>query len=148
MKKTVRTFFLSCVMILSVSPVLGNEDKPIGFSKSTLTIDGKKIQVEVAQTEQERQRGLMHRKSLGKNNGMLFVFGAPAQSCMWMKNTFIPLSVAFIDHAGRIVNMEDMQPQTTVSHCSKGLVWYALEMNKGWFSKNRIQPGTLIRGLP
>jgi len=135
-------------MILPACSAWGNEHEQIRFSKSALTIGTRKIQVEVAKTEQERQRGLMYRKSLGRDKGMLFAFGAPAQACMWMKNTHIPLSVAFIDHAGRIVNIEDMQPQTTISHCGKGLVWYALEMNQGWFSKNHIQPGNLVKGLP
>jgi len=106
------------------------------------------IQAEVAATDAERQQGLMNRKKMGSNEGMVFLFEAPAGVCMWMKNTFIPLSVAFIDGAGKIVNIEDMQPQTTESHCAKKPVRYALEMNKDWFREKNIKPGSVIQGLP
>lgn len=106
------------------------------------------IQAEVAAKEQERQQGLMFRQAMKSNEGMVFVFDSPAMSCMWMKNTHIPLSVAFIDHAGKIVNIEDMQPETTDSHCSKKPIRYALEMNQGWFKQKGIKPGFLIKGLP
>lgn len=106
------------------------------------------IKAEVAAREAERQQGLMHREKMGPNEGMLFLFDAPAGVCMWMKNTFIPLSVAFIDESGKIVNIEDMQPQTTNSHCAKKPVRYALEMNLGWFKQKNIKPGYVITGLP
>lgn len=108
------------------------------------------IRAEVAASEQHQQQGLMFRKTLGQNDGMLFVYRAPAQVCMWMKNTLIPLSVtfAFIDGDGRIVNVEEMQPQTLDSHCGKKPVRYALEMNRGWFRQKNLKPGDLIDGLP
>jgi uncharacterized membrane protein (UPF0127 family) len=106
------------------------------------------IQAEVAATEAEREQGLMFRKSMGPNEGMVFLFGAPAKVCMWMKNTLLPLSVAFIDGDGKIVNIEDMQPQTLDSHCSSKPVVYALEMNLGWFKRKNILPGSTIEGLP
>jgi uncharacterized membrane protein (UPF0127 family) len=106
------------------------------------------IQAEVAATDADRQQGLMHRRQMGPNEGMVFLFDAPAGVCMWMKNTFVPLSVAFIDKEGKIVNIEDMQPQTTESHCAKSVVRYALEMNRGWFQKKNIKPGSVIAGLP
>ena len=106
------------------------------------------IHAEVAATDAQREQGLMHRKSLPENNGMLFVFDRPARSCMWMKNTLIPLSVAFIDYDGTIVNIEEMAPLTTDSHCSAGWIRYALEMNAGWFRKNGLKPGSRISGLP
>lgn len=106
------------------------------------------IRTEVAVSEQQQQRGLMFRKKLGQNDGMLFVYRGPAHVCMWMKNTLIPLSVAFIDGDGRIVNIEDMQPQTLDSHCGKRLVRYALEMNHGWFRQKSLKPGDVIDGLP
>lgn len=106
------------------------------------------IRAEVASTPAQREQGLMSRTKMGQNEGMLFVFGAPATSCMWMKNTYIPLSVAFIDQAGIIVNIEDMQPLTEQSHCSNGLVHYALEMNQGWFKQRHVKPGSRISGLP
>ncbi|MFZ6748568.1 DUF192 domain-containing protein [Undibacterium sp. Ren11W] len=106
------------------------------------------IHAEVAATDAERQQGLMMRTKLASNEGMVFDFGAPAGVCMWMKNTLIPLSVAFIDTEGKIVNIEDMQPETTDSHCAKKVVRYALEMNQGWFKQKNIKSGSKIEGLP
>lgn len=106
------------------------------------------IQAEIAATEAARQRGLMARQTMGPNEGMLFVFDRPAGVCMWMKNTPLALSVAFIDAEGKIVNIEDMQPNTTDSHCAKKLIRYALEMNQGWFKQKNIKPGSTIEGLP
>jgi len=105
------------------------------------------IQAEVADTDAARQRGLMMRNYMASNEGMVFDFGEPATVCMWMKNTLIPLSVAFIDANGLIVNIEDMQPQTLESHCAKKSVRYALEMNQGWFKQKNIQAGFKIGGL-
>jgi uncharacterized membrane protein (UPF0127 family) len=90
----------------------------------------------------------MFREKMGPNEGMVFVFEEPAGVCMWMKNTPLPLSVAFIDADGTIVNIEDMQPQTTESHCAKKPILYALEMNRGWFRQKNIRPGAKIEGLP
>lgn len=106
------------------------------------------IQAEMATTGQERELGLMYRTELPDNHGMAFVFDYPAVQCMWMKNTLIPLSVAFMDAQGRILNIEEMAPQTLTDHCSKGNVVYALEMGPGWFSRRHIKPGTVISGLP
>ena len=106
------------------------------------------IRAEVASTDAQREQGLMFRRKLPKNNGMLFVFDRPARSCMWMKNTPLPLSVAFIDADGTILNIEEMEPFTLESHCSQGWIRYALEMNKNWFSRNGIKPGSKISGLP
>ncbi|MBS1187370.1 MAG: hypothetical protein H6R04_1388 [Burkholderiaceae bacterium] len=106
------------------------------------------IRAEVATSDAQQQLGLMHRKHLGQNDGMLFVYRAPAQVCMWMKNTLIPLSVAFIDGDGKIINIEDMKPQTLNSHCGKKPVRYALEMNQGWFRQRNIRAGDVIGGLP
>ena len=105
------------------------------------------IQAEVAADDGARQQGLMFREKMGANNGMVFVFDQPNKQCMWMKNTLLPLSVAFIDAQGKIVNIEDMQPQTLDSHCSNGDVKYALEMNLGWFKQKHVKPGTVIDGL-
>jgi uncharacterized protein len=106
------------------------------------------IKAEVAAKDAERQQGLMYREKMGVNEGMVFVFPAPVGICMWMKNTLIPLSVAFLDESGKIINIEDMQPQTTNSHCAKKPVRYALEMNQGWFRQKNIKPGAVIEGLP
>jgi uncharacterized membrane protein (UPF0127 family) len=118
------------------------------FPVVSLTAGMHVIKAEVASRETERQQGLMFRKKMGVNEGMVFLFDAPGNVCMWMKNTFIPLSVAFIEDSGKIVNIEDMQPQTTESHCAKKPVRYALEMNAGWFKQKNIKPGTVIKGLP
>ena len=106
------------------------------------------IHAEVALAPGERSKGLMYRKALGPNQGMVFLFDEPAVQCMWMRNTLIPLSVAFIADDGRILNVEDMAPQTEDNHCAAKPARYALEMNKGWFSKHGITAGTRISGLP
>lgn len=106
------------------------------------------IHAEVAAREAEREQGLMFREKMGASEGMVFVFDALATTCMWMKNTLIPLSVAFIDESGKIINIEDMKPQTTDSHCTERPARYALEMNIGWFKQKGIKPGATIGGLP
>ena len=105
------------------------------------------IQAEVAGTTATRSQGLMRRKSMAQGAGMLFLFDESAGHCMWMKNTLIPLSVAFIDERGQIVNIADMQPLDETTHCASRPARYALEMNQGWFKKRGISPGTLIQGL-
>ena len=105
------------------------------------------IRAEVADSMGTRMQGLMHRKSMPQGAGMVFVFDETAAHCMWMKNTLIPLSVAFIDEAGAIVNIADMQPHSEQSHCAARPARYALEMNKGWFAQRGIKPGARLRGL-
>lgn len=106
------------------------------------------IQAEVAATPEQRERGLMYRKSMPANAGMLFLFDKKAGHCFWMKNTNLPLSIAFLADDGSIVNIEDMAPQTEDNHCPRAAVRYALEMNKGWFAQKGIKPGAKIGGLP
>ena len=105
------------------------------------------IQAEVASATATRSQGLMRRKSMAQGAGMLFLFDESAGHCMWMKNTLIPLSVAFIGERGQIVNIADMQPLDETTHCASRPVRYALEMNQGWFKKRGIVPGTPIQGL-
>ena len=105
------------------------------------------IHAEVAADMGSRMTGLMHRKSMATNSGMLFIFDDASTQCMWMKNTYIALSVAFLDESGVILNIADMQPQTEQSHCSSGPARYALEMNQGWFAQRGIGPGTKLGGL-
>jgi len=105
------------------------------------------ILAEVAGTPATRSLGLMRRKVMAQGAGMLFLFDESAAHCMWMKNTLIPLSVAFIDERGDIVNIADMQPLDETSHCASRPVRYALEMNQGWFKKRGISSGALIQGL-
>jgi uncharacterized membrane protein (UPF0127 family) len=106
------------------------------------------IRAEVAAEFGTRMRGLMYRASMPQNAGMLFIFDETTQHCMWMKNTLIPLSVAFIDDKGTITNVEDMKPQTEDSHCASRPARYALEMNRGWFAARGIKPGSRIGGIP
>ena len=107
-----------------------------------------RIQAELADTPKAREVGLMNRTSMPTNSGMLFVFEQKAGHCFWMNNTKIPLSIAFITDDGKIVNIEEMQAETTSNHCPKVAVRYALEMNKQWFAERVIVPGTVIIGLP
>jgi uncharacterized membrane protein (UPF0127 family) len=105
------------------------------------------IRAEVAYTFETRAQGLMFRKYLGPNEGMFFVFPHAEIQCMWMKNTLIPLSVAFIDEKGKIVSISDMQPQTETSHCAAAPAKFALEMLGGWFAAKGIKSGMTIQGL-
>jgi uncharacterized membrane protein (UPF0127 family) len=112
-----------------------------------LKINGHNLRAEVANTDEDRRTGLMFRNSLAENQGMLFVYESEGRYAMWMKNTIIPLSVAFIDRKGIILNIEDMQPHTEDSHGSKGPAKYSLEMNQGWFKKRGINKGDKVLGL-
>ncbi|MES2772311.1 MAG: DUF192 domain-containing protein [Pseudomonadota bacterium] len=105
-----------------------------------------RIEAEVAADQPSRMQGLMYRRSMPANQGMLFVFPELARHCMWMRNTLLPLSVAFLDEAGRILNIEEMQAQTENSHCAAGAARFALEMNQAWFTTKGILPGALITG--
>ena len=106
-----------------------------------------RIRAELADTFADRMRGLMYREKLAQNSGMLFVFDAPEVQCMWMKNTLIPLSVAFVDETATIINIEDMEPQTEDSHCSRRPARYALDMERGWFAERGIKAGAKLRGI-
>ena len=119
-------------------------------SSATLPlIIGKQLfQVEVAATPRERERGLMARKQLPANGGMLFVFEQAAPHCFWMRNTPLPLSIAFIDEQGRIASLADMQPQTDTLHCARTNVRYALEVAQGGFAQRGITTGAQVEGLP
>jgi len=105
------------------------------------------IRAELAADDRSRMVGLMFRKSLGPNQGMLFVFDETTTHCMWMKNTFVPLSVAFLDAAARVINIADMAPQSEESHCAATPARYALEMQRGWFAERGIGQGAVIRGV-
>ena len=115
--------------------------------KISLALGSGTLEVEVASDQSQRAQGLMHRPSMGSHQGMLFVYPAPAYFCMWMKNTLIPLSVAFIDAQGRVINIAEMKPQTQTNHCTERNATYALEVNQGWFAKHGVQSGTQIIGL-
>ena len=106
-----------------------------------------RIEAEVAANDQNRQLGLMNRKAMAVQHGMLFVFPQDNTHCMWMRNTLLPLSVAFLDDEGKVINIEDMQPQTEDNHCARRPARYALEMNLGWFTQRGIKPGVKLGGL-
>ena len=106
-----------------------------------------RIEAEVAATPDSRQTGMMLRTAMPPHRGMLFVFTDSAKHCMWMRNTLLPLSVAFLDEKGRILNVEDMQPKTEDNHCSAKPARYALEMNMGWFRSRGLRPGFAITGV-
>ena len=115
---------------------------------TTLKVGSHPLKVEVAANDAEREKGLMFRKQMGRNDGMLFVFDEPAYHAMWMKNTLIPLSVAFLDRDGVILNVMDMEPQTLDSHQAAGPAIYAIETNVGWFAEHQVKPGDRVTGLP
>lgn len=106
------------------------------------------IQAEVASTDHTRRQGLMQRSKLPRNHGMLFVFDAPERQCFWMRNTPLPLSIAFLADDGGVVNTADMTPLSDEAHCSKQPVRYALEMEQGWFAAHGFGEGSKIGGLP
>jgi uncharacterized protein len=123
----------------------GIEAKEPKKTMLSLTIQGKKILVDVARSEEEKSRGLMFREKLGKNEGMLFVYGEEEFLSFWMKNTPLPLSIAFINKSGRIVDIQDMEPFSLKTHVSASPAQFALEVNQGWFKQNDIGIGTAVK---
>lgn len=122
--------------------------QPGDFPRAKLTAGMFVIDAAVAANDADREQGLMYRSQLQPNEGMLFVFGENAVHCFWMKNTLIPLSIAFIRADGTITDIDEMQAETTNNHCPKNNGVYALEMSKGWFTSKGIKPGMKIQGLP
>jgi uncharacterized protein len=122
------------------------QDAPQSLAATTLKVGMHSIRAQLAITPMQRQVGLMHRREMPSHEGMLFVFDEPSPQCFWMRNTLIPLSIAFLAEDGTVVNLADMKPQSDESHCSARPVRFALEMNQGWFAKRGIKPGTRISG--
>jgi uncharacterized protein len=139
--KSYRMLLLVC-LLASASASLAAE-----LATIQLSVNGHRAVAEVAATSETRTTGLMHRFSLKPDHGMLFVFSSPQPLAFWMKNTFVPLSIAFIDREGNILNIEDMSPQTENTHMSRSLAQYALEMKKGWFTQRGIAAGDRVQGL-
>jgi len=135
----------SVVALLLAVPLLAMaaDDAPT----RTLTIRDQKLEVEIASTPQTRALGLMNRFSLRTDHGMLFVFETPQPLAFYMKNTYVPLSIAFVDARSRILNIEDMRPLDESTHWSKGQALYAIEMRQGWFASKGIGPGDAVVGL-
>lgn len=135
-------FYLSAALCLMLSALAAHAAPLLKLQLGTGT-----IQVETAANQSERAKGLMNRTSMPESRGMLFVYPAPAYFCMWMKNTNIPLSVAFIDAQGKVINVEDMAPHTETNHCTARNAMYALEANQGWFARHGVVPGSQVLGL-
>ena len=140
---------LLALIVLAASPLALAQDGPQPrLDTIDLTAGMHIIKAEVAQTGTQQMIGMMFRKEMGANEGMLFVNPDASPRCFWMRNTLIPLSIAFIDDDGTIVNIADMQPQSDASHCSAKPVRFALEMRQGWFAKRGIKAGFRLRGAP
>jgi len=133
----------SCILLLTFlgATAFPQEDKK---NLAILMGKGKKLRVQVARTEAEKAKGLMFRESLGKDEGMLFIYDREEMLSFWMKNTRIPLSIAFIDQQGRIVDIQDMEPFSLRTRVSARPAQYALEVNQGWFKKNGIDVGDSV----
>lgn len=133
---------LGALLAVTLAP-LAHAQLPL----AELAVGMYRIEAELAHTPEARQVGLMNRNTMPEQRGMVFVFTSEARHCMWMKNTLIPLSVAFIDAQGRILNIEQMQPHTENSHCAAADARYALEMNLGWFAARGIAAGQKVLGV-
>ena len=142
-----RTIFLFGFCMLTALP-LWAQSGPQKLPAITLNAGMHNIQAEVAQTPDERAIGLMFRKTMGANEGMLFAFEQASTQCFWMKNTLLALSIAFVAADGTVINVDDMKPQTLQSHCSTEPVPFVLEMNAGWFAKRGIKAGFKLNGPP
>jgi len=138
-----KTLAILACLTIGALPATGRAELPVVNLSAGVHL----IHAEVADNDLSRSRGLMFRRSLGQNQGMLFVFEDAGTHCMWMKNTFLPLSVAFLDDRGAITNIEDMQPETEDVHCAARPARYALEMEQGWFSQRGIRAGFKLRGI-
>jgi len=138
-----RTVFLFGAL---AAPMLGWAQEPqTDLQRMVIQAGMFQINTQIAQTPQQRQIGLMFRKEMPAHEGMLFIFDEPQKQCFWMKNTFLPLTAAFVDDDGVIVNTADMKPQSTESHCSDKPVRFVLEMNQGWFAKKKIGKGYKLK---
>jgi uncharacterized membrane protein (UPF0127 family) len=143
-----RARWAAAVAALCFAALAVAQEGPQKLAQVRLNAGIHNINAELATTPQQREIGLMFRPSMPASDGMLFVFDQPAQQCFWMKNTLIPLSIAFVDVDGSVVNIDDMKPQTLDGHCSAKPVRFVLEMNVGWFAKRGIQAGSKLRGAP
>jgi uncharacterized protein len=137
----------SLALVAALLPAAA-QDAQMNLPRVTLSAGMHQIDAQVAQTPDQRATGLMFRKEMPQHEGMLFAFEQPSVQCFWMKNTLLPLTAAFVADDGTVVNLADMEPQTTASHCSDKPVRYVLEMNRGWFAKKGIKPGMKLAGEP
>ena len=147
-RTVVGSLYCTAAMLVLIGPAQAQTlDEPqMKLERIKLSSGMHRLDVQVAATPDQRQTGLMFRKDMPQHEGMIFVFEQAAKQCFWMKNTLIPLSAAFVEDDGTIVNIEDMKPQTLDGHCSAKPVRYVLEMNKGWFAKKGIKAGSKLQG--
>lgn len=138
---------LACALAVLVPLAPPAQAQQAQLPEVQLTAGVNLIHAELADDFTSRMQGLMYRTSLAPNGGMLFVFDKADTQCMWMKNTLMPLSVAFLGDDGKIVNIADMRPQTEDPHCAAEPVRYALEMGQGWFAQHGFRPGMRLGGL-
>jgi uncharacterized membrane protein (UPF0127 family) len=146
-----KRLFIQLIFLLFViaRPAWSQPEAPqLQLPRVSLSAGMHLINAQVVATPEQRAIGLMFRKEMPANEGMLFVFEEPAGQCFWMKNTFIPLTAAFVADDGTIVNLADMKPQSLDSHCSAKPVRYVLEMNQGWFAKRGLKAGSRLAGAP
>jgi uncharacterized membrane protein (UPF0127 family) len=136
------------IVALCFAALAAAQDGPQRLAQIRLNAGIHNINAELASTPEQREIGLMFRPAMAANDGMLFIFERPSQQCFWMKNTLIPLSIAFLGDDGSVVNLDDMKPQTLDGHCSAKPVRFVLEMNDGWFAKRGIKTGSRLRGGP
>jgi len=140
---------IALTVLLFGQGIAGAQDTPqTQLQRTGLSVGIHQIDAQIAMTSEQREIGLMFRKDMPQHEGMLFVFESPSRLCFWMKNTLLPLTAAFIADDGTVVNLENMKPQTTDSHCSSKPVRFVLEMNQGWFAKRGVKPGSKISGQP
>jgi uncharacterized membrane protein (UPF0127 family) len=135
-------------LLLALVAAPARAQQPQQLPMVTLTAGMHNVQAQLAASPDQRQIGLMYRREMPSNEGMLFVFEDTSRQCFWMRNTLLPLSIAFVADDGTIVNLADMKPLSEDSHCSSKPVRYALEMNVGWFAKRGIGPGFKLGGPP
>lgn len=141
---------LLAALALAATALVGHaqESPQMNLPRVALSAGMYQIDAQVAQQPHEQQIGLMYRTEMPQQEGMLFISPEPRPQCFWMKNTLLPLTAAFVADDGTIVNLADMKPQSTQTHCSIKPVRYVLEMNQGWFAKKNIKAGFKLKGAP
>ena len=144
--RSCRALATSLVLVLGLWPASWAQSPQLNLPREVLRIGMFKVDAQIASTPNQREIGLMHRTEMPNNEGMLFVFEQAHPYCFWMKNTTLPLSIAFINQQGRVTNIANMEPLSEANHCASEPVRFALEMNQGWFDQHRVAAGSVVRG--
>lgn len=139
---------IAAFFFIASGHLMAQDQAQTSLPRTTLSAGFHQIEVQIASTPPQHATGLMYRSDMPQHEGMLFVFPEAKQQCFWMKNTLIPLTAAFVADDGLVVNLADMQPQTTQSHCSAKPVRFVLEVNQGWFAKKGLKAGMRLAGPP